>query len=77
MGQLMERHRRSKDGQNILCKRSEDKLSFLDTWVRDREALVVYLFTLVKQDVKVNVPRTFIDDLRPSHVILGTLQHVK
>lgn len=61
----------------LLCQRSQHEFTFLDSRVRNLKTLMVDLLALIKQDVKIDVPWAFIDDLHASHIILNALKNIE
>jgi len=61
----------------LLCKGSQHKFSFRNARVRHFEPLVVYYLIIEEQDIKINVARSFIDDLLPTERVLDTLKNVQ
>jgi hypothetical protein len=41
------------------------------------ETIVLNLLVIVHEDIKVNVPRAFVDDLLPTHCVFDVLQLVQ
>jgi hypothetical protein len=61
----------------LLCKRPQHKFSLKHAWMGDFEPLMVYDLIIVQQDIKIDIARSFVDDLFPTKVNLDMLKGIQ